>query len=1060
MFKIFGLMFLLGSGGAFSETVLVDSFNGNSGSLNERLPDTGSAEWSDLTGSFVVTNGVLSAVASGLASAWMPMPVFETGEVIRVSAVVAGNGDANTDYVALGFSETKNHLYVTGGPWESLYRRVDSQAGKGYLRLHSGAGSSGTNLMNLTALAGENGFVTNLNARNSLAFEYHTGSGNLSLWLTGENGVCVQQYNGPVNYGGVSGAVVPAGKINYLTATFNSVNPAGATNPAFIDDLLMQIIPVNAVRAGSSTEWTFSRCSRIENNTLVATVTNRAYAQGYFYGTGVELFVRRGPSTGSADVYVDGRYMARIYTASSSVQSGMLVFSTNGLRRAGHVIRIVQVDAPIEIDYISPLDDGGADGQAPNAQASTNTVPVPDASLFSGLTILQSNTFPHVFHFRKSEADALTMPYTTWTGRYSNLMGVIGKMYNEDEIHLSGTNGDFPQREIFRQYKDENPSQLALLHFDAKYRNIATERATSYYAPQHFLYFVRQPGYSDLDSVSTQSVIQTTGPVFRYFRLAYGDYRNEDVVLVGKAADGSLDWSRYEYTRITGYTGGNPYTNKLDVARGCYGSSRLSWTAGGYYLLVPVSGPPWDIETNNHWMYNFTAWCPTNAAGKTCADVFCNEIAGILIETNDWSVPQFDGVEFDIIPYDIQDSGYVRLRGIDSNLDGVPDYGYSSETNMYGSGLYEMAKQLRQRLGNGKLILADGGEAWNQRCFGLFNGIEKEGLPVGNDGMNLNEWTEALNRLRFWNLNAYGPAFSYVNWKLFDDGVWHSPSQNVARLNLATFTAYDIATAFYSYKGMSVPTNVNDEAVCGTNQITGWLGAPSGPAVCLAPWGTDLLGGGGVSVSADFTNRIQLLTGDLQLQKQGSNPYNLKISSSKDGRIAFRIRDVDVSTNVYPELTCRVDVLSEKSGILPSGMHRQFVVRALDSQNHVIKECSIFAANAGYMPNIIYFSDLGTNSLVHLEFDFEGCGYVQLRNTKIYNREPSFYREFANGYVAGNPSDHPVTVPVPGTLIRLTAQDDIARADYDQAVNNGVPVTNSILLGARDGIFLKKKVSE
>jgi hypothetical protein len=720
----------------------------------------------------------------------------------------------------------------------------------------------------------------------------------------------------------------------------------------------------------------------------------------------------------------------------------------------------VQVDAPIEIDYISPLDDGGADGQAPNAQASTNTVPVPDASLFSGLTILQSNTFPHVFHFRKSEADALTMPYTTWTGRYSNLMGVIGKMYNEDEIHLSGTNGDFPQREIFRQYKDENPSQLALLHFDAKYRNIATERATSYYAPQHFLYFVRQPGYSDLDSVSTQSVIQTTGPVFRYFRLAYGDYRNEDVVLVGKAADGSLDWSRYEYTRITGYTGGNPYTNKLDVARGCYGSSRLSWTAGGYYLLVPVSGPPWDIETNNHWMYNFTAWCPTNAAGKTCADVFCNEIAGILIETNDWSVPQFDGVEFDIMPYDIQDSGYVRLRGIDSNLDGVPDYGYSSETNMYGSGLYEMAKQLRQRLGNGKLILADGGEAWNQRCFGLFNGIEKEGLPVGNDGMNLNEWTEALNRLRFWNLNAYGPAFSYVNWKLFDDGVWHSPSQNVARLNLATFTAYDIATAFYSYKGMSVPTNVNDEAVCGTNQITGWLGAPSGPAVCLAPWGTDLLGGGGVSVSADFTNRIQLLTGDLQLQKQGSNPYNLKISSSKDGRIAFRIRDVDVSTNVYPELTCRVDVLSEKSGILPSGMHRQFVVRALDSQNHVIKECSIFAANAGYMPNIIYFSDLGTNSLVHLEFDFEGCGYVQLRNTKIYNREPSFYREFANGYVAGNPSDHPVTVPVPGTLIRLTAQDDIARADYDQAVNNGVPVTNSILLGARDGIFLKKKVSE
>jgi hypothetical protein len=818
----------------------------------------------------------------------------------------------------------------------------------------------------------------------------------------------------------------------------------------------LQIIPVDAIRACNSPGWTFSRCARAENNTLVATVTNGAYAQACFYGTGVELFVRRDPLTGSADVYIDDRYVARIDTASSSVLPGMLMFQTNGLRRAGHTIRIVQINAPIKVDYIRPLDNGGADGLAPNTLASTNTFPSANPSLFSGLTIMQSNTFPHVFHFRKSEADALTMPYTAWTGRYSNLMGVIGKMYNEDEIHLCGTNGDFPQRTIFKNFKDANPEQLALLHFDGKYRNIATERVTNYYAPQHFLYFVRQPGYSDLDAGSTQSVVQTTGPVYKYFRLASGDYQNEDVVLVGKAADGSPDWSRYEYTHITNYYGSNPYTNKIEVVRGCYGSSRRNWTAGGYYLLVPVSAPPWDTETNNHWMYNFTAWCPTNAAGKTCADVFCDEIAGILIETNDWSVPQFDGVEFDIMPNDIQDSGHVRLRGIDSNLDGIPDYGYSGETNMSGSGLYEMVKQLRQRLGNGKLILGDGGESWSQRCFGLFNGIEKEGLPVGNDGMNISEWTEALNRLRFWTLQAYAPAMSYVNWKLHVDGTWHSPSQNIARLNLATSTAYDIATAFYSYKGMSVPTNVNDEAIAGANQTLGWLGAPSGGAVCLAPWGTDLLGGGGVSVSADFTNRIHLMTGDMQMLKQGSGPYNLKISSSKDGRIVFRIKDIDISGCAYPELTCMVDILSEKSGILPPEMHRQFFVRAMDSQNNVIKEHCLFAANSNYTSNIIYFPDLGTNSKVHLEFDFEGCGDIQLRYTKIYDREPSFYREFANGFVAGNPSSHTVDIPLSKTYLRLTAQTDTYYADYDQTVNNGVAVTNKITLGVRDGIFLRR----
>ncbi len=815
----------------------------------------------------------------------------------------------------------------------------------------------------------------------------------------------------------------------------------------------LQIIPVDAIRACNSPGWTFSKCARAENNTLVSTVTNRAYAQAYFYGTGVELFVRRDPLTGSADVYIDDRYVARIDTASSSVLPGMLIFQTNGLRRAGHTIRIVQLNASIKLDYICPLDNGGADGPAPNTLASTSSFPAANPSLLSGLTILQTNTFPHVFHFRKSEADALTMSLPDWTNRYSRLMGVIGKMYNEDEIHLCGTNNNFPQRTIFKTFKNANPEQLALLHFDGKYRNIATERATNYYAPQHFLYFVRQPGYSDLDAGSTQSVVQTTGPVYKYFRLASGDYRNEDVVLVGKAVDGSPDWSRYEYTRITNYYGSNPYTNKIEVVRGCYGSSRLNWTAGKYYLLVPVSAPPWDVETNNHWMYNFSSWCPVDGSGKTCADRFCEEISGILMQTNAWSVPQFDGVEFDIMISDAQDSGLVRLRGIDSNLDGVPDYGYSGEANMFGLGLYNMAKQLRQTLGSGKLILGDCGDSWNQRCFGVFNGMEQEGLPVGNDGMNLDEWTQALNRLRFWNLHAYGPAFSYVNWKLYVDG-WHSPSQNVARLNLATFSAYDIATSFYSYKGMPVPTNVNDEAIAGSNQTLGWLGAPSGAAVCLAPWGAELLAGAGVSVSSNFTNRIHLMTGDLQMLKQGSGPYNLKISSSKDGRIVFRIKDIDISGCAYPEFTCMVDILSEKSGILPAEMHRQFSVRALDSQNNVIKEHYLFAANSNYMPNIIYFPDLGTNSKIHLEFDFEGCGYVQLRDTKIYDREPSFYREFANGFVAGNPSGHPVDIPLSKAYVRLTAQTDTYYADYDQIVNNGGAVTNKITLGVRDGIFL------
>jgi hypothetical protein len=79
-----------------------------------------------------------------------------------------------------------------------------------------------------------------------------------------------------------------------------------------------------------------------------------------------------------------------------------------------------------------------------------------------------------------------------------------------------------------------------------------------------------------------------------------------------------------------------------------------------------------------------------------------------------------------------------------------------------------------------------------------------------------------------------------------------------------------------------------------------------------------------------------------------------------------------------------------------------------------------------------------------------------LRYTKIYDREPSFYREFANGFVAGNPSSHTVDIPLSKTYLRLTAQTDTYYADYDQTVNNGVAVTNKITLGVRDGIFLRR----
>lgn len=1058
------ILSVLCAGSSMASVIYQDTFASNSGALHGRLPDVGTAAWQNTDGSFQVTNGVLETATNGLTSAWLTMPAISMGDIIRVSAVVVGNGDVNTDYISFGFVNAKVATYNSGAPWLTLVRRVDNN--RGYLRGHSGPGPGGTNLLNSANITETQGFTTTLNARNTVYMQYDTASGKLWVWMASEGGTTVMQYDGPVYYGGVAEAIVPLDAIKYLAVSFNRVDPLGASNPAYIDDLTVEIIP----DGGESTQiennepdrWTFQDCIEVQSNALLQTVTNGASAQTWFFGTGVEVYVKEDAFTGYAQIYIDDRYVGQINTYSATDQSGVKAFSISGLRRTDHRFKIVQQGtAGVKLDFIKAYDDPTVELDSPDVQASPVAFDSPDGSKFSGLTILQTNMAPRAFHFRKSEADALVMSLDQWKPRYDKLMGVVGKMYNEDQIQLSGPNDDFPQRAIFRQFKTNHPDQMALLHFDGQVRNIATERATEYYAPQHFLYFGRQPAYSALSASDTQSVIRTTGPVYKYFKTATGDYKNEDVLLVGKAADGSLDWNTYEYTTLVGYENGNAFGDELLVKRGRYGSTRLDWSAADYYLLVPVSNGPWDIEPNNHWVYNFSTWCPTNNNGQTCADVFSDEIAGMLMQTNAWSVPEFDGVEFDIMLTDIKNLGLgTAYRGIDSNCDGISDFGYDGEINRYGCGIYHLGQLLRQKLGNGKLILGDGADLRNQRCFGLFNGIEKESVIVGNDLESDDEWTTQVNRLRFWNTHSYAPALSYVNWKYIVevDGVrrWLNLDQNLARLNLATLANIDTAVSFYSYKMLSDPNAVHDESICGADQTIGWLGAPKGDCQCLATNGTDLLGGSGVEISDTFTNRIKPMGADIALSRVGAGPYDLKLFSSSDGRIMFRISDIDVSNVTNRELTLMTDMLSEKSGILPPSMQRQFVVRMLDASGQLLEEHNMFAGNGSYMPNIIFFKHLGIGDVVQIEFDFEGCGYVCLRNTGLYAAAPVLLREFDNGLVLANPSDYTVSLGLNAEHRRLTAQPDVWKADYDQTVNDGSLISGSLLLPARDGLFLLK----
>lgn len=825
------------------------------------------------------------------------------------------------------------------------------------------------------------------------------------------------------------------------------------------------MLNVNPVAAATTIEndesgkWVFKDCLQVSGGSggnMHTTLNKHAWMQVSFYGSSVELYCKKDSGCGWIEVYIDDRYIGEVNTYSASAQWQVKVFEKSGLRLTDHKLRIIQKGpaGAAKVDYVV-VGDHNFGVSPPTATVPSVSYPSPSPSVFSGLTVLENDAYPHTFHFRKSEADAIAMEsdYNGWESIYDGLMGIIGKVYNEEDSLAAGPNFNFPVRSHFKQFKIDHPDQLVLLHFDGVVRDMRSERATDYYSPQHFLYYVPQPGYSSLSSTDTESVIQTSNPVWKYFKMNIGIYADdhEDVVLVRKAADGSLDWSVYEYTTLVDHNGDSS-GNRIRVERGVYGTTKRSWNANSYYLCVPVNLGPWGQgdHFNNLWVYNFSLDCPTDRAGKTCADVFAEELQDCLVNSTAWNVNEFDGVEFDIMHTEIQHIATVG-RSIDSDGDRVADFGYDGEVNRFGCGLYYLGKQLRAHLGNDKLILGDSSNVYQQRCFSLFNGMENEGFSHVDD-FNADGWTTALNRLRFWNSHAYLPAFSYVNWKFKDGNVWTNLPQNVARLNLATLSAYDVTTSFFGYKGMGVPTDIHDEAVAGTDQTIGWLGAPLGNVVCLASQGNDLLNGEGVSISSAFINKIELVGDSLQKSKAGNS---LKVSSSNDGRIIFRIKDIDVSSLPHPELTLMAEFLSNKTGYLPDEMHRQFIARVLDENYHVIEEYSMFAKDDLFFSNIIYFRNLGSANKVHIEFEFEGCGYVRMRYARLWDREPSFYREFDGGFVAGNPSDHSVDISLPIPCYKLTAQADTAKADYDQTVNDGSVVSNSITLGARDGIFLK-----
>ena len=473
-----------------------------------------------------------------------------------------------------------------------------------------------------------------------------------------------------------------------------------------------------------------------------------------------------------------------------------------------------------------------ATGAAGGSSAGLANEPAAPVRSPRELTLLGPD-YPRVFFFRAAEGAARRSQVTfdEWESEFSRLMGIMGKCLDEEVLGSELRNPEF-----FSRFKRQHPRQAALLHFNGNARD-PRYHAQRYY-PGHWVYRQATQILSDVPAESGLTTIRVEDA--RDFRTETGRYRssNDDLALLAIAADGKHDWDHCEQVQLVSV---DTQTHTIVVRRGCYGTEPLAFEAGRARAAAHAVEGPWGRNNHLMWYYNYATHCPRDAQGRTCSDLLIEDLAA-------WFGPggtlaALDGIEFDVL--------FHQTHG-DTTGDGRPDHGVVDGVNQYGIGVIEFAAKLRQRMGEDFLILADGalgpGGSRSQRAFQIFNGIESEGWPNLND-WDFDDWSGGLNRHRFWQQNAYAPAFSYMNHKWIvpipgKPGEQTVPEVPFSRHRLvfaaAQFTDAMLCYSFPPPRDQDGQLGIWDEFRAGAEHRLGWLGRPEGPAIHLATHAPDL----------------------------------------------------------------------------------------------------------------------------------------------------------------------------------------------------------------------------
>jgi len=665
----------------------------------------------------------------------------------------------------------------------------------------------------------------------------------------------------------------------------------------------------------------------------------------------------------------------------------------------------------------------------------------------ASLRVLEEN-YPRAFFFRIPQF--IEEPYEEWEEKYNSLMGIQAKVLEEELPGISD-----PNIEFFTRFKQNNPDQFVSLHYNGNSRD--PRNAGPDFFAGHWLYFNGAEVLSDVPSEEGISEIRVSDVTL--FKTGTGRYNNsnEDLGICELDAEGHPDWQRSEQLQLVSI---DPEAGTITVRRGCYGTSPRDFRAGNSYIASHVHSGPWEEFGNLMWFYNHSTTCPRDPEGRNCTDVLVGDLASHFLEGGDLAA--FDGIEFDVLFYDLSKHNFLwnywapgSNRAPDTNADGVSDQGVFDNYNAYGEGVMRFLRELRAKLGDDRLIMADHNSSAQQRAFGIISGIECEGWPLMKD-YRMESWAGGINRNLFWAENARDPKMNYINHKWFPkmlDTVDIPISSNRIIMAVSCLTNMAIGEGFFMPEkepGQSGPA-IWDELVMGKANVPGWLGKPLQPAMRLAKQHENILGELSLQELMDRIESSDKNPASISLDDQA-----IKIEGRSSGDQAFMellLKDLPCSEKgltLFMTFTGgSLAGTSEETGrylyVTPEPPARELPERWFTSYMNMKPFESAF-----------YYTGL-PEAGIDFRLKIEGSEAVWLHSLEAYAYPDAMVREFENGIVLANPAPYPLVFNLDKLFPGRRFQRLTGSSRQDPVINDGSIVKGDVILGAKDALFLISK---